>query len=33
MRAAATPFSTGAPMFRRDSPASAVETGGGKKKP
>jgi hypothetical protein len=23
-------FSTGAPMFRRNSPASAIETGGGK---
>jgi hypothetical protein len=23
-------FSTGAPMFRRDSPATAMETGGGK---
>jgi hypothetical protein len=26
-------FSTGAPMFRRDPPASAMETGVGKKKP
>jgi hypothetical protein len=26
-------FSTGAPMFRRDPPTSAMETGVGKKKP